>query len=665
MSKNNKGREKAREALLGAAEGERAKQGRKASQPPAQASPAEMPADAGAAGGAGHDAPAEAPRPRYELRDEGLFWCDVEFDGKGKVRELAPLFLCSSLRIDAVTRDTRGHGWGRLVSFLDGDGQPKTAIIPARLFGTSRSDELRGALLDAGLPIIAGNPKAQRQLNDYLMREVPEARARCVTRTGWHGSSFVLPSQTFGPADGERYYLSDQSEASAYERAGRLETWRELVALPCGQHKRALFALACAFAGPLIDLAGGESGGFHLVGGSSSGKTTALRLASSVWGNPDGYWRQWRTTDNGLEAVAEEFNDTLLALDEIGQADSRIIGEVAYMLANGRGKQRAKKEGGARAIKTWRVLLLSTGEVGTAGLMNAAGQKSRAGHEVRLVELPADAGKGFGLFDSAGRRTSAGELAGALVEAARQHHGHAGPLFVERLAQEREGIAGEARRMVAAFVASAVPAGADGQVKRVAARFGLVCYAGELATEWGLTGWDFEAVRSACIDALLAWIKRRGTVGAKEPAAMAAQVRAYIEQHGAATFQDITEYKRSQGRGEAARYESRDDPLPVVGDPAADQDHERRIMHRSGYRWKDSSGRTLYAVFPETFRGKCCEGYEVLEVCKALVAAEVLKRPDSADRYTTKTRVPQSNKPLPFYVLDGDALLGAYEGKAD
>lgn len=656
-SKNNKGHAKAREALLGAAEGERAKQGRKPPQLAAQTTPEAAPANAEA----GHDASAETPRPRYKLRDEGLFWCDVEFDGKGKVRELAPLFLCSPLRIDAVTRDTRGHGWGRLASFLDGDGQPKTAIIPARLFGTSRSDELRGALLDAGLPIIASNPKAQRQLNDYLMREVPEARARCVTRTGWHGSSFVLPSQTFGPADGERYYLSDQSEASAYERAGRFETWRELVALPCGQHKRALFAMACAFAGPLIDLASGESGGFHLVGGSSSGKTTALRLASSVWGNPDGYWRQWRTTDNGLEAVAEEFNDTLLALDEIGQADSRIIGEVAYMLANGRGKQRAKKEGGARAIKSWRVLLLSTGEVGTAGLMNAAGQKSRAGHEVRLVELPADAGQGCGLFDSKGGKDSTGDLATALVESARSHHGHAGPLFVERLALKRAEIGREARACIARFVTEAVPANADGQVRRVAARFALVCYAGELATQWELTGWDFEAVRSACIDALQAWIKRRGTIGAKEPAAMVAQVRAYIEQHGGATFQDITEYKRTQGRSDAARYAERDDPAGDSGDPQGSSDHERKIIHRSGYRWQEAKGRTVYACFPETFRSKLCEGYEPGEVCKALEAAGVLIRPESSkdsNRYTSKVRVPQASKALEFYQLDGDVLLG-------
>lgn len=654
MSKNTEGRDKARDALLGAAEGERAKQGRKRPAPAIEAASAPPESTASAT----LDEPL---RPRYDHRPDGLFWCDVEWDGKGKAREVPPLFLCSPLRIDAVTRDTQGRGWGRLLSFVDGDGQAKTSVIPARLFGTSRSDELRGALLDAGLPIIASNAKAQRQLNDYLMREVTDARARCVTRTGWHGSSFVLPSQTYGPADGERYYLSDQSEASAYERAGRFETWRDCVSAPCGQHRRALFAMACAFAGPLIELAGGESGGFHLVGGSSSGKTTALRLASSVWGSPDSYWRQWRTTDNGLEAVAEEFNDTLLALDEIGQADSRIIGEVAYMLANGRGKQRAKKEGGARAIKSWRVLLLSTGEVGTAGLMNAAGQKSRAGHEVRLVELPADAGQGFGLFDSKGGKDSAGEFATGLVETARAHHGFAGPQFVALLATKRAEIAREARECIDTFMRDSLPRNADGQVRRVAARFGLVCYAGELATQWKLTGWDFDAVRSACVDALQAWIKRRGTVGAKEPAAMVAQVRAYIEQHGGATFQDITEYKRSQGRKDAAKYADRDDPAGELGDIDGGQDRERRVMHRSGYRWQEADGRSVYACFVQTFISKICEGYEHAEVCKALDAASVLIRPDSSrkgGRYTSKVRVPQGSKPLEFYQLDGDALLG-------
>ncbi|MES2684121.1 MAG: DUF927 domain-containing protein [Pseudomonadota bacterium] len=645
------GQEAAREALRTALDAA-------ATQHGAQAMSATSDAPTGEPGAVAGQASGEALRPRYELCPDGLYWCDVEFDGKGKAREHAPLFLCSPLAIEAVTRDTRGHGWGRLLRFTDSDAVSKSAVIPARLFGTSRSDELRGALLDAGLPIIAGGAKAQRQLNDYLMREVPSARARFVTRMGWHGSSFVLPAQTFGPANGERFHLADEvASTSAYERAGRFDLWRDAVAMPCGAHKRALFAMACAFAGPLVELAGAESGGFHLVGGSSSGKTTALRLAASVWGSPASFWRQWRTTDNGLEAIAEEFNDTLLALDEIGQADPRIVGEVSYMLANGRGKARAKKEGGARSIKSWRLMLLSTGEVGTSNLMNASGQKSRAGHEVRLVELPADAGRGCGLFDSTGNKGSARELAMTLIESAGEHYGHAGPLFVEKLAGRRIEIAREARECIAQFVTDVCPRGADGQVLRVAARFGLVCYAGELATEWKLTGWDFEAVRSACADAFQAWLKRRGTAGAKEPAAMVAQVRAFIEEHGGATFQDITDYKRAQGRGEAARYAAVGEGDAAQGIAEA-SDHERKIIHRAGFRWQEPGGRTLYAVLPEAFKSKLCSGFEPVEVCKALAAAKVVVKPDSSgDRYTAKHRVPNSGKPIPFYVLDGDVLM--------
>lgn len=594
----------------------------------------------------------EPPRSRFELRDDGLYWIGVKVEN-GKAVELRPQFLCSPLKIEAISRDLRGRNFGRLVSFVDSDNVPKTSLISARALGSSRSDELRGSLLSDGLPLIATDAKANGHLTRYLMGEVPAARARVVTRTGWHGSAFVLPMQTFGNTGGERYCLSDEvGEGSSYERVGTFEAWRDQVSIPAGNHRRVLFALACAFAGPLLEPVGAESGGFHLVGGSSSGKTTALRVAGSVWGSGESFWRQWRATDNGLEAIAEEFGDTLLALDEIGQADPRIVGEMAYMLANGRGKQRARKDAGARAIKSWRVLLLSTGEVGSASMMNEAGKKARAGHEVRLVEIPADTGCGFGLFDSPGESGSASTLSKDLGDGCRANYGHAGPLFVERLARERASITQDARDRVGEFVSSVCPKGADGQVSRVAARFGVVCYAGELATLWELTGWDFEAVRSACVDAFQAWLKRRGTAGAKEPAAMVAQVRAFIEAHGGARFQGID----SEGyTGE--EYASKDDPDKLrLGNPDAMNDFERRIINRAGYRKKDTSGRTLYLVFPEVFKKEVCEGFEWQLVCAALVEAGVLVQVER-DRYTSKHSTPQSRKRLPFYMLDGDALL--------
>lgn len=86
---------------------------------------------------------------------------------------------------------------------------------------------------------------------------------------------------------------------------------------------------------------GHESGGFHLYGDSSGGKTTHLQVAASVYGSPRCV-RSWRSTDNALESIAAAHSDGLLVLDEIGMCDPRIIGETVYMLGNGSGNPQVK-----------------------------------------------------------------------------------------------------------------------------------------------------------------------------------------------------------------------------------------------------------------------------------------------------------------------------------
>lgn len=608
-------------------------------------------APAGASGGAAQPPAlppaAGAPPPerddeaaeRFEVTPAGVFWIGRTWDKDARRwRESRPMFLCSALHVVAVTRDTGGSGFGRLVSFTDLDGRPKELVIASSLFAGGKGDELRGKLMSEGLPRIALEAQAQRKLMEYLMHTAPPVRARCVSRVGWHSDVYVLPREAFGGDGAERYHFEAGADALVpYERAGTLARWIEHVARPAGEHHRALFAIACAFAGPLIELAGAESGGFHLVGGSSSGKTTALRLASTVWGHPSRYWRQWRTTDNGLEALAEDFNDSLLCLDEIGQADARIVGDVAYMLANGRGKQRAKREGGSRAARMFRVMLLSTGEVGSGAQINASGQKSRAGHEVRLVEIAADAGKSCGLFSSAGAHATVRELATSLTDAASRDYGHAGPQFASRIAHQRERVASDARTRIRDFVEYVCPQNASGQVLRVAQRFGLVAFAGERATDYGLTGWRYEDVGDVLADTFGEWLKHRGTAGAKEPADMIAQVQRFLEEHGGSQFQ---EFDRAADR------------------PGNTDEHESRVIHRTGWR-KQRDGATLYLCYPVKFREEVCKGFDWREVVKALDGAGILVRQEGAgDRYTYRQRVPNSKGAVPFYALDGDRLYG-------
>ncbi len=101
-----------------------------------------------------------------------------------------------------------------------------------------------------------------------------------------------------------------------------------------------------------MGLLGLESDSFHLVGESSIGKSTALAVAASVYGNKD-YVQTLRATDNALEGLAAQHNHALLILDELSQLSARIAGEVFYMLANGQSKASAFKTGQARNRALW------------------------------------------------------------------------------------------------------------------------------------------------------------------------------------------------------------------------------------------------------------------------------------------------------------------------
>ena len=63
-------------------------------------------------------------------------------------------------------------------------------------------------------------------------------------------------------------------------------------------------AVGTALAAPLIGLLGMEAGGFHLFGDSRDGKSTAARIALSIWGNPAALMQTWTGTAHGFTNLA-------------------------------------------------------------------------------------------------------------------------------------------------------------------------------------------------------------------------------------------------------------------------------------------------------------------------------------------------------------------------
>lgn len=571
--------------------------------------------------------PAHADWP-FRVIDSGVYKRVEREDKQAGETKIEWVPICSRLDVLAETRDAEGRNWGRLLAVTTREGGINHWAMPMDLLAGDGS-AYRAELLSLGLEVRPGR-FAREALHEFISTARPDERARCVDRIGWHGSVFVLPDKAYGQTNGERVLFQvGTAQDHPFGVAGSLQEWQTNLAQQCIGNSRLALAVSMAFAAPLLHLAGIESGGIHLRGGSSIGKTTALLLAGSVWGGGGikGYCRNWRATANGLEAIGSAQCDTLLCLDEMGQVDGKEAGEVAYMLANGQGKSRARKDGSGRKPAQWRVLFLSTGEISLAAKMNEAGRRTRAGQEVRLVDIPADANAGWGIFEALHGFATPGALADHLRQAACQYYGSAARAFLERITAKLDGLGETVRQARQEFVERHCPQEADGQVKRVAGRFALVAAAGTLATAVGILPWPDEEAERAAAACFRAWLDHRGGAGAQEDQAALEAVRTFIQTHGQSRFQ------------------------PWEWDGKS----ERVIHNRAGFIRQAGQGRE-YLIFPETFRQEVCNGLDPVQVTSVLRTRGLLVM-GGGNRSAKVERLPGEGKSARMYVIKG-AVLG-------
>jgi putative DNA primase/helicase len=185
-------------------------------------------------------------------------------------------------------------------------------------------------------------------------------------------------------------------------------------------------------------------------------------------------------------------------------------------------------------------MLLSAGEMGLGDKIAEGGRKAKAGQLLRLVDVPADAGRGLGLFEDT-KGSDPASFAKAIKAAALSHYGTAGPAFVEELAKDPGTVAQASRRRVAEIQHNLLHGigEATGQVSRVALRFALIAAAGELGrVALGLPWAEGEAERAAaaCFEA---W---QGTLGGDGPGELVASIealRAAVEKHGESRFRSL------------------------------------------------------------------------------------------------------------------------------
>jgi len=548
---------------------------------------------------------AEEPGGCFTMGPKGL----TVTQAKGEKAKI--LWIAAPFQIVGRVRDSQSEGWGLLLEWKDADKKThRVEVADAELHGEISA--LCGKLASQGLKITMG--RNRQYLLQYLNDAAVEKRINSFPRTGWneiHGKvEFVLP--------GQDDIIVDGAAVSPYEQAGTLEDWQRSIGRLVAGHNRPMFAVATAFAAPLLRLLNGEGGGFNLRGSSSIGKTTALRAAASVWGRADehGIIRTWRGTANGIEGTATLFSDTLLPLDELGVASGQEVGNIVYSLTSGVGKQRAQRDGSARPPRFWRVMILSTGELGIADKIREGGKRVRAGQEIRILDLDADAGKGSGIFDNGDGAKIADEIRAAAAETS---YGTAGPAFIKAI--EDDGLKKATDDLVAmheALTARLTEGVQDAQAKRAARRFALVGAAGELAIELKILPWEASTVATATEEMFRAWHLDRGN-GPGEVRNALAQIRSLLEQHGDSRF---------------------DSASGVGGDKLA-------VRDRLGWV-RAPCGEHQWLIPPETWKAVFCNGFDHSTIAQALAERGMMLR-DSEGKTSRPENI--NGKKLRVYVL--------------
>jgi len=576
----------------------------------------------------------------WQPKDDGLRYRCQDSNGK----EVNIRVTETKLRLLALTRDHASEGWGRLVEITDADHRVKTLALPADLLA-GKGDDARRWLMRLGM-IPATNKGADELLIKYLRQEVT-ARARCVPRPGWHPAGgrpagvYVTPTGeaiTVGDVAEMVVLQSDQPPSPIYGQAGDLEGWKESVGKLCVGNSRVVLAISAALAAPLLTPVGLEGGGLHLVGPSSTGKTTALHVAGSVCGGGgvSGFVRSWKTTGNGLEATAAEACDGLLCLDELAQVDAKDLAEAAYGLSNGQGKVRANRDGTGKRPAQWRLLFLSTGEIGIEAKIgeDPRAGRSKAGQAVRCVEISADAGAGHGLFEQLHGHTDGAAMATAFKTATERQFGTALPAFLAKVADEFDRCVDYVKRRITSFCELHTPAGADGQVTRVAGRFGLLAAAGELGIELGILPWPKgEATRAAQV-CFKSWLEHRGGTGPLELNKGIEQVKSFLLRFGMSRFQDMD---------------------INLDSPVAPKD-------LAGFRDVDDDEGQTFFVFPSVWRDEVCAGFDANAIARALIADGKI-RPAADGKIARAQRLPRLGVKKVVHILP--ALLADGEDDED
>ena len=324
---------------------------------------------------------------------------------------------------------------------LDGE---KGLVISAQ--DVLSAEEAKKKLAHSG---VIGNKKQMGEIINYIIRsfkhlQMTKKAEIMRSQFGWvdNDTKFILGKQEL---DGETILFSPPSSrvkelVGAIEAKGSLEEWKKIAAIygEREMHVQA-FGFFTGFGAPLLKFLNYKGGIINLVNNTSgTGKTTALKMAMSVWGDPNELVMIPKDTLATKIHRMGILNNLSVAMDEVTNMPGEQFSDLVFSITQGRGAGRMKASANEERINftKWATIAITTSNSSMVDKLRAT-KKTPDGELMRFLE-----------FDVPRESKMPKDYAQAMFDdALSENYGLAGTSYAQYILKNKEAVIEEIKRV--------------------------------------------------------------------------------------------------------------------------------------------------------------------------------------------------------------------------
>lgn len=289
------------------------------------------------------------------------------------------------------------------------------------------------ALITNGIAI---NPNNHKHARDFLVSWVSHLQAikRHAKQSsyGWldGNKAFAFDDRIFKEDGTVELVYRGKRHNTVFSTTGDLKPWQDAMQLVYGNPPLEL-TVASSFAAPLVALVGTSSLVMSLFSGKSGlGKSTAMMLAQSVWGNPRTGMSTLADTTNAMIKKISDLSNLPVYWDELRTKDQleKVI-DIVFQITQGKGKSRMNKDTSLSDVETFTTMFIVASNYGIGDTVYHQTESTDAGG-LRLFEIEAMPMNSV-IPDHDARQ---------LMIPLQHNYGVAGAMFAEQLAKNHKSV---------------------------------------------------------------------------------------------------------------------------------------------------------------------------------------------------------------------------------